>query len=346
MSIVDLSATTRVQPRPPTVIAHRGASGYRPEHTLVAYELAIQQCADAIEPDVVSTKDGVLVARHENEISGTTDVAMRTEFASRRTTKTIDGAVVTGWFTEDFTLAELRTLRAVERLPEVRPASTAFDGLYPVPTLAEVFDLVRRSRTCTGKPVGVVPETKHPTYFAGIGLPLEERLVAELDQAGLDRRSDRVLVQSFEVGNLQRLNRLTDVRLVQLIDCSGAPYDLRTAGDPRTYGDLVTPAGLRQIARYAEQVGLCKDRMIRRDWAGNLLEPSDVIVDAHEAGLEVVGWTFRRENGFLPADYRIGTDPAGVGDLAGEISRFLDAGMDSFFTDNPDLGDQVVRHRD
>jgi glycerophosphoryl diester phosphodiesterase len=149
MSIVDLSATTRVQPRPPTVIAHRGASGYRPEHTLAAYELAIQQCADAIEPDVVSTKDGVLVARHENEISGTTDVAMRTEFASRRTTKTIDGAVVTGWFTEDFTLAELRTLRAVERLPEVRPASTAFDGLYPVPTLAEVFDLVRCRRQST-----------------------------------------------------------------------------------------------------------------------------------------------------------------------------------------------------
>ncbi|HLL61522.1 MAG TPA: glycerophosphodiester phosphodiesterase [Propionibacteriaceae bacterium] len=345
MIIVDLNASTRVDQRPPTVIAHRGASGYRPEHTLAAYELAIRQCADAIEPDVVSTKDGVLVARHENEISGTTDVATRSEFADRRTTKTIDGVAVTGWFTEDFTLAELRTLRAVERLPQLRPANTAFNGLYQVPTLAEVFDLARHSRTCTGKPVGVVPETKHPTYFAGIGLPLEERLVAELDKAGLDRPTDRVLIQSFEVGNLQRLDRLTDVRLAQLIDCSGAPYDLRAAGDPRTYADLVTPAGLRQIARYAGQVGLCKDRMIPRDAAGNLLAPTDVIADAHEVGLKVVGWTFRRENDSLPADYRIGTDPAGIGDLAGEINRFLDAGMDSFFTDNPDIGDEVVRDR-
>jgi glycerophosphoryl diester phosphodiesterase len=335
-----------VEQREPTVIAHRGASGYRPEHTLAAYSLAIRQCADVIEPDVVSTKDGVLVARHENEISGTTDVATRAEFAGRRTTKTIDNVRVTGWFTEDFTLAELRTLRAVERLPQIRPQNTAFNGLYQVPTLAEVFDLARHSRTCTGKPVGVAPETKHPTYFASIGLPLEERLVAELDRANLNRSLDRVVIQSFEVGNLQRLNRITDVRLVQLIDCSGAPYDLRAAGDPRTYADLVTARGLRQIARYADQVGLCKDRMIPRDAAGNLLEPTNVIEDAHDAGLKVVGWTFRRENSFLPADYRSSTDPAGIGNLAGEINRFLDAGMDAFFTDNPDIGDQVVRSRD
>ena len=342
---MDPDATTRVEQRPPTVIAHRGASGYRPEHTLAAYELALRQCADVIEPDVVSTKDGILVARHENEISGTTDVATRTEFAGRRTTRMIDGAAVTGWFTEDFTLAELRTLRTKERLPQVRPANTAYDGLYPVPTLAEVFDLARHSRTCTGRPVGVAPETKHPTYFASIGLPMEERLVAELDRAGLNRSTDRVLIQSFEVGNLRRLDRLTDVRLVQLVACSGAPYDLRAGGDHRTYTDLVTPAGLSQIARYADQVGLCKDRMIPRDPAGNLLEPTDVIENAHDAGLRVAGWTFRRENSFLPADYRIGTDPAGIGDLAGEINRFLDAGMDAFFTDNPDTGDQVIRSR-
>ena len=346
MIIVDLSATTRVEQRPPTVIAHRGASGYRPEHTLAAYELAIRQCADVIEPDVVSTKDGVLVARHENEISGTTDVSARTEFASRRATKTIDGVAVTGWFTEDFTLAELRTLRAKERLPQIRPANAAYDGLYPVPTLAEVFDLARHSRTCTGKPVGVAPETKHPTYFANLGLPLEERLVAELGKANLDRRLDRVAIQSFEVGNLQRLNRLTDVRLVQLVDCAGAPYDFRAANDPRTYSDLVTRTGLRQIARYADEVGLCKDRMIPRNAAGFLHQPTDVISDAHDAGLKVVGWTFRRENSFLPADYRIGTDPAGIGNLTGEINRFLDAGMDAFFTDNPDVGDAVVRRRD
>ena len=345
MIIIDLNATTRVEQRPPTVIAHRGASGYRPEHTLAAYELAIRQCADVIEPDVVATKDGVLVARHENEISGTTDVATKAEFATRKATKTIDGVRVEGWFTEDFTLAELRTLRAKERLPLIRPQNTAYDGLYPIPTLSEVFDLARHSRTCTGRPVGVAPETKHPTYFADAGLPLEERLVEELERAGLNRRLDRVVIQSFEVGNLRRLNRLTDVRLVQLVDCAGAPYDFVAAGDPRTYADLVTRSGLRRIARYADEVGLCKNVMIPRDAAGNLLAPTDVIDDAHDAGLKVVGWTFRRENSFLPLDYRVGTDPAGVGNLAGEIDRFLDAGMDAFFTDNPDIGAEVVTSR-
>ena len=311
------------------MIAHRGASGYRPEHTLAAYELAIRQCADAIEPDVVSTKDGVLVARHENEISGTTDVGSRPEFADRRTTKTIDGVSVTGWFTEDFTLADLRTLRAVERLPQIRPANTAFDGLYPIPTVAEVFDLARHSRTGTGKPVGVAPETKHPTYFAGIGLPLEERLLAQLERSGLDR--SRVLIQSFEADNLGRLRPMTDVRLLQLVDDSSA--------------HLVTASGLREVAAYADAVGVVKDLVIPRDAAGNLREPTDVVADAHNAGLEVVGWTFRRENSFLPADYRIGTDPADIGNLAGEIGRFLDAGMDAFFTDNPDIGGAVVRLR-
>jgi glycerophosphoryl diester phosphodiesterase len=328
------------------VIAHRGASGYRPEHTLAAYSLAIRQCADVIEPDVVSTADGVLVARHENEISGTTDVANKPEFAGRKTTKVIDGVSTTGWFTEDFTLAELRTLRAKERLPLIRPANTAYDGLYQIPTLSEVFDLARHSRTCSGKPVGVAPETKHPTYFAGLGLAMEEPLVKELKAAGLDGPLDRVAIQSFEVGNLQRLNRLTDVRLVQLINCSGAPWDFVASGDPRTYADLVTREGLHRIARYADEVGICKDVMIPRDAAGFLQEPTDVIADAHAAGLKVVGWTFRRENSFLPADFRIGTDPAGIGDLAGEINTFLDAEMDSFFTDNPDVGDQVVNTRD
>jgi glycerophosphoryl diester phosphodiesterase len=345
MIVIDLNATTRVESRPPTVIAHRGASGYRPEHTLAAYSLAIRQCADMIEPDVVSTKDGVLVARHENEISGTTDVASRPEFAGRRTTKVIDGVTTTGWFTEDITLAELRTLRAKERLPQIRPGNTAYDALYQIPTLAEVFDLARHSRTCSGKPVGVAPETKHPTYFAELGLAMEEPLVRELKAAGLDRSLDRVVIQSFEVGNLQRLDRLTDVRLVQLINCSGAPWDLVAGRDPRTYADLVTPAALSGIARYADEVGICKDVMIPRDAAGFLQEPTDVISDAHDAGLKVVGWTFRRENSFLPADFRVGTDPAGIGNLGGEINTFLDAGMDSFFTDNPDIGDQVVTSR-
>ena len=343
--MIDPDAPTRVNSRPPTVIAHRGASGYRPEHTLAAYSLAIRQCADMIEPDVVSSADGVLVARHENEISSTTDVATKSEFAARRTTKIIDGVSTTGWFTEDFTLAELRTLRAKERLPAIRPANTAYDGRYQIPTLSEVFDLARHSRTCSGKPVGVAPETKHPTYFAGLGLAMEEPLVDELKAAGLNRSLDRVVIQSFEVGNLLRLNQMTDVRLVQLINCSGAPWDFVASGDPRTYADLVTQRGLDRIARYADEVGICKDVMIPRTAAGFLTEPTTVIDDAHGAGLKVVGWTFRRENTFLPADFRSSADPAGIGNLVAEINTFLDAGMDSFFTDNPDIGNQVVNDR-
>ena len=325
-----------------TVIGHRGASGYRPELTLGAYRLAIAQCADYIEPDLVSTRDGVLVARHENEIGGTTDVADHPEFASRRTTKVIDGTSITGWFTEDFTLAELRTLRARERLPEVRPQNTAYDGRYRIPTLAEVLDLARHSRTCDGRPVGVYPETKHPTYFASIGLALEEPLVRTLDRHGYRGRRAPVFIQSFETGNLRRLDRLTDVRLVQLADCSGAPYDLVAAGDPRTYADLLTPAGLRSIARYADGVGVCKNALIPRNADGSLAAPSPVIRDAHRAGLIVHTWTFRRENQFLPLEFRVGTDPNAVGDLVGEIRVFIDAGIDGFFTDNPDLGVAAV----
>jgi glycerophosphoryl diester phosphodiesterase len=325
-----------------TVIGHRGASGYRPEHTLASYSLAIAQCADYIEPDLVSTKDGVLVARHENEIGGTTDVADHPEFASRRTSKVVDGVTITGWFTEDFTLAELETLRARERLPLVRPQNTAYDGQFPIPTFAEVLDLARHSRTCDGKPVGVYPETKHPTYFASIGLPLEQRLVRTLDRFGYHDRSAPVFIQSFESGNLRRLNTMTSIRLVQLVDCSGAPYDLVAAGDPRTYADLVTPAGLRSITSYADGVGVCKNVLIPRNADGSLAAPSPVIRDAHRAGLIVHGWTFRRENQFLPLDFRIGSDPNAVGDLVGEIRVFVDAGIDGFFTDNPDLGVEAV----
>ena len=335
--VIDLQHVRRDH-RKALVIGHRGASGYRPEHTLAAYELAIVQCADYIEPDVVATSDGVLVARHENEISGTTDVASRAEFASRRTTKVIDGVSVTGWFTEDFTLAELRTLRAIERIPALRPQNTAFNGLYQVPTLDEVLDLARHSRTCDGDAVGVYPETKHPTYFDGVGLSLEEPLVATLEANGYDRRSADVYIQSFEVGNLRQLAGMTRVRLVQLINCTGAPYDLVAAGDPRTYADLVTPAGLRDISRYADGVGVCKDVMIPRTTTGALGQPTTVIRDAHRRGLEVHGWTFRRENQFLPTEFRSSADPAAPGDLAGEIEVFLAAGMDGFFTDNPDIG--------
>jgi glycerophosphoryl diester phosphodiesterase len=341
--VIDLQRISRDHPRDPLVIGHRGASGYRPEHTLASYEQAIVQCADYIEPDVVATKDGVLVARHENEIGGTTDVANRAEFTARRTTKTVDGVAVTGWFTEDFTLAELRTLRAVERIPAVRPQNIPFNGLYQVPTLDEVLDLARHSRTCDGDPVGVYPETKHPTYFDSVGLSLEERLVAALDADGFNHRNSPVYVQSFEVGNLRQLASMTPVRLVQLINCSGAPFDFVAAGDPRTYADLVTPGGLGEIARYADGIGACKDVLIPRTASGALGQPTNVIRDAHRRSLQVHGWTFRRENQFLPLDFRVGSDPNAVGDLVGEIDAFIGAGMDGFFTDNPDLGVAAAR---
>jgi glycerophosphoryl diester phosphodiesterase len=322
------------------VIAHRGASGYRPEHTLASYELAIAQGADVIEPDVVPTLDGHLVVRHESAITATTDVAEHPEYADRRTTKTIDGREVTGWFTEDLTLAELSTLRAREPLPSLRPQNTAYDG-EAILTLDEVLALARRSTTVDGRPVGVAPETKHPTYFRSIGLPLEEALVEALGRHGWSRRDDPVVIQSFETDNLRALARLTDLPLMQVAHVNGAPFDLRAAGDPRTYADLVTPQGLAEIKEYADHVGLHKDLMIPRDADGRLLEPSPVLRDAHEAGLRVTGWTFRRENRFLPLELRSSDDPDGVGDLAAEIRTFLEAGMDAFFTDNPDIGRAV-----
>jgi glycerophosphoryl diester phosphodiesterase len=324
------------------VIGHRGASGYRPEHTLASYELAIQQCADFIEPDLVSTADGVLVARHENEIGGTTDVAAHPEFATRRTTKTIDGVTLTGWFTEDFTLAELKTLRAKERIPATRPQNATYDGRFPIPTFQEVIDLARRSRTCDGKVVGIYPETKHPSYFDSIGLSLEEPLVRTLDANGYRGRHAPVFVQSFEVGNLRQLATMTKVPLVQLVNCSGQPWDFTVAGDPRTYADLVTPTGLDFVRTYADGIGACKDVLIPRDATGNLKAPTSVIADAHARKLEVHSWTFRRENQFLPTSYRSSADPNAPGNLVGEIRTFVAAGLDGLFTDNPDLGAAAV----
>ncbi len=334
--VIDLTRQ-RVPSSDITVVGHRGASGYRPEHTLAAYQAAITQCADFIEPDVVATKDGVLVARHENEIGGTTDVAARPEFADRRATKTIDGAAVTGWFTEDFTLSELKTFRAIERLPQLRPQNTAFDGLYQVPTLDEVIDLARHSVSCQGAPVGVYPETKHPTYFDSIGLSLEESLVTQLAVNGLDHAGAPVILQSFETANLRELDRLTDVGIAQLVNASGRPYDFAATGDIRTYADLVTPAGLAEIATYADGVGVEKSVAIPRLADGTLGTPTAVIGDAHAVGLAVHAWTFRRENAFLAAEFRSSSDPAGIGDLAGEIRVFVEAGIDGLFSDNPDV---------
>ena len=326
----------------PLVIGHRGASAYRPEHTLAAYQLAIDMGADYIEPDLVSTKDRVLVARHENEISGTTDVAQHPEFAARRKTRMIDGLAVTGWFTEDFTLAELKTLRAIERLPDLRPANKAHDGLYQVPTLQEVIDLAKREG------VGIYPETKHPTYHDSVGLSLEEPLIKTLRANGLDRRGAPVFVQSFEVSNLQELDRELKVNLVQLTSASGRPYDFTAKGDPRTYADLTTASGLRWVARYADGLGPDKNQIVPRDAQNRLLAPTALVNDAHRAGLQVHPYTFRPENNFLPEDFRQG-NPASPeylrsrGNQPAELKLFYKLGVDGVFADNPDTAVAVRR---
>jgi glycerophosphoryl diester phosphodiesterase len=335
------SAEARPKPDPEAealVIGHRGASGYRPEHTLAAYELAAKQGADYIEPDLVITKDGVLVARHEPEISTTTDVANHPEFASRKTTKTIDGDPFTGWFTEDFTLAELKTLRAKERIPLLRPRNTAYDGKFEVPTFQEVLDLRKRLSKELRREIGVYPETKHPTYFRSIGLPLEEPLVRTLRRGGLDRKRAPVFVQSFEVGNLRALDTQLKVPLVQLFGVkTRRPYDFVLSGDPRTYAQLATPAGLAFVATYADGAGPSKDYIVPRDENGCSLPPTSLVGDAHKAGLLVHPYTFRAENSFLPCELRSSADPAEYGNFAAEVRQFLDLGVDGLFTDHPDL---------
>ncbi|MGI8308967.1 glycerophosphodiester phosphodiesterase [Saccharopolyspora hattusasensis] len=319
------------------VFGHRGASGYRPEHTLASYELAARMGADYIEPDLVPTKDGVLVARHENEIGGTTDVAAHPEFADRKTTKVIDGTSLTGWFTEDFTLAELKTLRAKERIPAIRPDNTIYDGRYEVPTFQEVLDLRERLSRELHREIGVAPETKHPSYFAKLGLPLEPGVVEALTRSGLNRPNAKVAVQSFEVGNLKELDQVLRVQLVQLISNSGAPQDFIESGDPRTYADLVKPEGLREIAGYADVIGPDTKVILPVNVDGFLTKPTTVVADAHAAGLKVVPYTVRAENNFLPADFRSSAAPAAFGDVFGFFRALFDQGIDGIFSDQPDI---------
>ena len=331
----------------PPVIGHRGAAGYRPEHTLASYELAIRLGVDVIEPDLVATKDGVLVARHEPEIGGTTDVADHPEFAARRTTKIVDGVSTTGWFTEDFTFAELRTLRAKERIPQIRQHNTLFDGRYQIPTLQEVIDLAKRASREYHRVIGIAPETKHPTYFRAQGKALEPALIRTLNANGLNRPGAAVYVQSFEVSNLMALRSSLRVHLVQLTSATGAPYDFVASGDPRTYADLTTPAGLREIARYADWLGPDKTQIVPRTATGESLPPTTLVSDAHRAGLEVVPYTFRAENPFLPLELRRGTDPTAYGNFFAELAMFYGLGVDGLFSDQSDIArearDEFVR---
>jgi glycerophosphoryl diester phosphodiesterase len=318
------------------LIAHRGASGLRPEHTLAGYELAARMGADYLEPDLVSTADGVLVARHEAEIGETTDVAERPEFADRHTTKIIDGQPYTGWFVEDLTLAELKSLRATERLPLLRQRNTIYDRRFEVPTFDEILALRDRLSVELGREIGVYPETKHPSYFASIGSPLEPALVDALSRAGLNRPDAPVFVQSFETANLVRLRAVLEVPLVQLLEAEGAPADFVADGDPRSYADLVTPAGLAGIAGYADAIGPEKSQVIARDPDGALAEPTALVAEAHAAGLQVHAYTFRNENHFLPANLRSGPADSEYGDSFAEYAAFLAAGLDGLFTDNTD----------
>ena len=332
-----IPAMLRAQTRKPIVIAHRGASGLRPEHTALAYELAIEQGCDFIEPDLVVTQDGHLVVRHENEIGGTTDVASHPQFAARKTTKTIDGESLTGWFTEDFTLAELKTLRARERLPQLRPVSAAFDGRAPILTFDEVVAIARAGSRRSGRTIGVYPEMKHPRHFASVGLAIEPRMVAALKANDLDSAKAAVFVQCFEVGPLKAIRGQTRARLVQLTSGEGGPAD-----DPSTtYAAMTTAEGLKAVAAYADGLGPDKSQIIPTD--GQVLLPATALVaDAHAAGLLVHPWTVRAENYFLPAALRRGdaTLPdflARPGDVGAMFAALYAAGVDGLFSDFPAL---------
>ncbi|HEY6869955.1 MAG TPA: glycerophosphodiester phosphodiesterase family protein [Novosphingobium sp.] len=333
-----------VRPARPLLLAHRGCSALRPEHTLGAYAKAIADGADFIEPDLVVTRDGYLVARHENNIAETTDVSARPAFAGRKTTKTIDGQSQQGWFTEDFTLAELQSLRARERLPGMREESHTFDGTFRICTFAEIVDFVAAESAARGRTIGLIPEIKHSTYFAGIGLPLEPRFKAMLETSRYLGQAP-LIVQSFEVGNLQLLRRalagFDNVRLMQLIgDPAEAPWDWRAAGSPRTYRDMVGPAGLAAIAAYADYIAPNTRMLIPLGQDERLAAPTGLVEAAHAVGLLVGTWTFRPENRFLAADFRDSGAP-GARNPAGsveEIRRYLATGLDAFFTDDPALG--------
>lgn len=328
----------------PIVIAHRGASGHVPEHTLAAYAIAILQGADYIEPDLVMTRDGELIARHDNALDLSTDGADRPEFAGRKTIKRVDGVITEGWFSEDFTLAEIKRLRASERIPDIRPANTRFNGMFEIPTLAEIIELVKGLEQATRRRIGIYPETKHPSYFASLGLAMEEPLLQILGRYGYAGPDAPAFIQSFEIGNLKKLRSMSRLSLVQLLWLTGKPFDVEAAGGALSYDDMATREGLAEIARYADGVGPEKYHfIIPKDARGRLdtRTKKPFVDDAHAAGLLVHPYTFRAENHFLPSDFRSASDPRQFGDAAAELRAFLDTGIDGFFIDQPELGTRV-----
>jgi glycerophosphoryl diester phosphodiesterase len=342
-TLAALPAAAKEQRPKPLIYAHRGASALRPEHTLAAYAKAIQDGADLIEPDLVCTKDGVLVARHENSISDTTDVASRPEFASRKTQKSFYGHAMDGWFTEDFTLAELKTLRAIERMPQARRESHGYDGQFQIVTLEEIIDFAAAESAARGRLVGIAPELKGSSYFAGIGLPLEDRFVDRIGRHIFTRQAP-VHVQSFETANLRALRRRFDrngnVKLVQLV----VNADVRPPDGTMTYAQMCTPAGLRELATYADVVAPYTRGVIPQTADGRLGTPTSLVADAHAAGLKVVTWTFAPENQFLAADFRSaeGDNARNAAGSIAEMRRYIATGIDGFFTDDPALGRTAI----
>lgn len=309
----------------PIIIGHRGACGYRPEHTLASYELAIAMGVDYIEPDIVSTKDGILIARHENNITETTDVADKPEFTNRKTTKIIDGKKITGWFAEDFTLTEIKTLRAKERLPF---RNHFYDKKFEIPTLQEIINLAQQKTAETGRIIGIYPETKHPNYFQSINMALEEPLVNILHKNGYVSSDAPIFIQSFEVDNLQQLKKMTDLPLIQLLDDKNLqPYDFVVKGDFRTYGDLTSLQELAKIAEYAEGIGAYKGLIV--PIGVDKVNSTTLITDAHAVNLKIHAWTFRNEEQYLAPDYQ--------GNPQTEYEQFFKLGIDGVFSDFPDL---------
>ena len=331
--------------RSPLVIGHRGAPGYRPEHSRSSYDLALEMGVDAVEPDVVFTADGVAVVRHENEISTTTDVAARPEFADRRTTKTIDGRDLTGWFTEDFTWNELATLRCRERLPQLRPRSASFDDTQPILRFSDLLDLVRRAGLEQGREIGVVLEIKHATYFGGIGYDVASLLAAELAAARWDAGQLPLIVESFEQTALTQLrDRGIRARYVYLLEAAGRPFDLaaRHGATSPTYAAQLTPAGLDRLAAEVDGISLDK-KIVLAEKGGRVAGTSPVVAAAQERGLEVYTWTCRPENAFLARPFRRGRDKAAFGDWEAEWTAIADAALDGVFVDHPDLGVDFFR---